>query len=270
MTASKVAIVTGGGSGVGRAAALALLRDGWSVVVAGRRPEPLQAVIEESQAGSRGLGVPTDVADPASVKALFDAAVKAFGRVDLLFNNAGVNAPGIPLEELTIEQWRNVVDINLNGMFFCIQQAFKVMKDQSPKGGRIINNGSISAHAPRPNSIAYTATKHSVTGLTKAASLDGDPDAVRRPGLTCANRSAIRGCQGGHWSAAWPCQNTARVAASQASSPCANRAPIMPANTSPVPAEASRALPLGLIPGIRWVMAMTVPEPFNTTTAPKR
>jgi len=117
--------------------------------------------------------MPTDVADPASVKALFDAAVKTFGRVDLLFNNAGVNAPGIPLEELSIEQWRNVVDINLNGMFFCIQQAFRVMKDQSPKGGRIINNGSISAHAPRPNSIAYTATKHSVTGLTKAASLDG-------------------------------------------------------------------------------------------------
>ncbi|NBO90158.1 MAG: SDR family oxidoreductase, partial [Betaproteobacteria bacterium] len=132
-----------------------------------------QAVIEESKAGSRGLGVPTDVADPASVKALFDATVKTFGRVDLLFNNAGVNAPGIPLEELSIEQWRNVVDINLNGMFFCIQQAFRVMKDQSPKGGRIINNGSISAHAPRPNSIAYTATKHSVTGLTKAASLDG-------------------------------------------------------------------------------------------------
>jgi NAD(P)-dependent dehydrogenase (short-subunit alcohol dehydrogenase family) len=173
MTTSKVAIVTGGGSGVGRAAALALLRDGWNVVIAGRRPEPLQAVIEESKAGSRGLGVPTDVADPASVKALFDAAVKTFSRVDLLFNNAGVNAPGIPLEELSIEQWRNVVDINLNGMFFCIQQAFRVMKDQSPKGGRIINNGSISAHAPRPNSIAYTATKHSVTGLTKAASLDG-------------------------------------------------------------------------------------------------
>ena len=173
MTTSKVAIVTGGGSGVGRAAALALLRDGWNVVIAGRRPEPLQAVIEESKAGSRGLGMPTDVADPASVKALFDAAVKTFGRVDLLFNNAGVNAPGIPLEELSIEQWRNVVDINLNGMFFCIQQAFRVMKDQSPKGGRIINNGSISAHAPRPNSIAYPATKHSVTGLTKAASLDG-------------------------------------------------------------------------------------------------
>ncbi len=173
MTTSKVAIVTGGGSGVGRATALALLRDGWNVVIAGRRPEPLQAVIEESKAGSRGLGVPTDVADPASVKALFDAAVKTFGRVDLLFNNAGVNAPGIPLEELSIEQWRNVVDINLNGMFFCIQQAFRVMKDQSPRGGRIINNGAISAHAPRPNSIAYTATKHSVTGLTKAASLDG-------------------------------------------------------------------------------------------------
>lgn len=173
MTTAKVAIVTGGGSGVGRAAALALLRDGWNVVLAGRRPEPLQAVIEESQAGSRGLGVPTDVSDPASVKALFDAAVKAFGRVDLLFNNAGVNAPGIPLEELSIEQWRNVVDINLNGMFYCIQQAFRVMKDQSPKGGRIINNGSISAHAPRPNSIAYTATKHAVSGLTKAASLDG-------------------------------------------------------------------------------------------------
>jgi NAD(P)-dependent dehydrogenase (short-subunit alcohol dehydrogenase family) len=173
MTTNKVAIVTGGGSGVGRAAALALLRDGWNVVLAGRRPEPLQAVIEESQAGSRGLGVPTDVSDPASVKALFDAAVKAFGRVDLLFNNAGVNAPGIALEELSIEQWRNVVDINLNGMFYCIQQAFRVMKDQDPQGGRIINNGSISAHAPRPNSIAYTATKHAVTGLTKAASLDG-------------------------------------------------------------------------------------------------
>jgi NAD(P)-dependent dehydrogenase (short-subunit alcohol dehydrogenase family) len=173
MTTAKVAIVTGGGSGVGRAAALALLRDGWNVVLAGRRPEPLQAVIDESQAGVRALGVPTDVSNPASVKALFDTAVKAFGRVDLLFNNAGVNAPGIPLEELSIEQWRNVVDINLNGMFYCIQQAFRVMKDQSPKGGRIINNGSISAHAPRPNSIAYTATKHAVSGLTKAASLDG-------------------------------------------------------------------------------------------------
>lgn len=173
MSTSKVAIVTGGGSGVGRAAALALLKDGWQVVLAGRRPEPLKAVLAEAGAGARGLGVPTNVADPVSVKALFDETVKAFGRVDLLFNNAGVGAPAVPLEELPLEQWKNVVDINLNGMFYCIQQAFRVMKDQNPKGGRIINNGSISAHAPRPNSIAYTATKHSVSGLTKAASLDG-------------------------------------------------------------------------------------------------
>lgn len=173
MSTSKVAIVTGGGSGVGRAAALALLKDGWQVVLAGRRPEPLKAVLAEAGAGAHGLGVPTNVADPVSVKALFDETVKAFGRVDLLFNNAGVGAPAVPLEELPLEQWKNVVDINLNGMFYCIQQAFRVMKDQNPKGGRIINNGSISAHAPRPNSIAYTATKHSVSGLTKAASLDG-------------------------------------------------------------------------------------------------
>jgi NAD(P)-dependent dehydrogenase (short-subunit alcohol dehydrogenase family) len=173
MSTSKVAIVTGGGSGVGRAAALALLKDGWQVVLAGRRPEPLQAVLAEAGAGTRGLGVPTNVADPVSVKALFDETVKTFGRIDLLFNNAGVGAPAVPLEELPLEQWKNVVDINLNGMFYCIQQAFRVMKDQNPKGGRIINNGSISAHAPRPNSIAYTATKHSVSGLTKAASLDG-------------------------------------------------------------------------------------------------
>jgi NAD(P)-dependent dehydrogenase (short-subunit alcohol dehydrogenase family) len=173
MSASKVAIVTGGGSGVGRAAALALLKDGWQVVLAGRRPEPLQAVLAEAGAGARGLGIPTNVADPASVKALFDETVKVFGRVDLLFNNAGVGAPAVPLEDLPLEQWKNVVDINLNGMFYCIQQAFRVMKSQSPQGGRIINNGSISAHAPRPNSIAYTATKHSVSGLTKAASLDG-------------------------------------------------------------------------------------------------
>ncbi|WP_423837576.1 SDR family oxidoreductase [Variovorax terrae] len=170
---NKVAVVTGAGSGVGKAAALALLNDGWRVVLAGRRPEPLQQVITESGAGAAALAVPTDVADPASVRALFDAAVQAFGRVDLLFNNAGVGAPGVPLDELSIEQWKSVVDINLNGMFYCIQQAFRVMKAQSPKGGRIINNGSISAHAPRPFSIAYTATKHAVTGLTKTASLDG-------------------------------------------------------------------------------------------------
>ena len=170
---SKVAIVTGAGSGVGKAAALALLADGYNVVLAGRRVEPLQEVIAQSGAGARGLAVSTDVSDPDSVQALFAAAVKAFGRVDVLFNNAGVNAPGIPLEDLTLAQWKNVVDINLTGMFLCIQQAFKTMKTQTPRGGRIINNGSISATTPRPNSIAYTSTKHAVKGLTKCASLDG-------------------------------------------------------------------------------------------------
>jgi NAD(P)-dependent dehydrogenase (short-subunit alcohol dehydrogenase family) len=170
---SKVAIVTGAGSGVGKAAALALMAAGYRVVLAGRRPEPLQAVMALGQAPAYVRVVPTDVSDPASVKALFDATVEAFGRVDVLFNNAGVSAPAVPLEELTLAQWKNVVDINLTGMFLCIQQAFRVMKTQTPRGGRIINNGSISATAPRPNSIAYTATKHGVTGLTKAASLDG-------------------------------------------------------------------------------------------------
>ncbi len=170
---SKIAIVTGAGTGVGKAAALALLRDGYRVALAGRRLEPLNAVAQESGAAGRALVVPTDVAEPESVRALFDATVAAFGRIDVLFNNAGVNAPGIPLEDLTLQQWRNVVDINLTGMFLCIQQAFRVMKSQSPRGGRIINNGSISAHAPRPHSIAYTATKHGVMGLTKTASLDG-------------------------------------------------------------------------------------------------
>ena len=177
MTASnaqgKVAIVTGAGSGVGKAAAMALLADGYNVVLAGRRIEPLEAVIAESGAGKRGLAVSTDVSNVESVQALFAAAVKAFGRVDVLFNNAGVNAPGIPLEDLTLEQWKNVVDINFTGMFLCIQQAFKIMKAQTPRGGRIINNGSISATTPRPNSIAYTSTKHAVQGLTKSASLDG-------------------------------------------------------------------------------------------------
>lgn len=170
---SKVAIVTGGGSGIGRAAALALLRDGWSVVLAGRREQPLSDVAAESAAGERVLAVPTNVADPESVQALFERTVAAFGRVDLLFNNAGVGAQAVPLEDLSIEQWKNVVDINLNGMFYCIQSAFRAMKSQTPQGGRIINNGSISAHTPRPNSIAYTATKHAVMGLTKTASLDG-------------------------------------------------------------------------------------------------
>ena len=172
-TAEKVAIVTGAGTGIGKAAALALLADGYRVALAGRRSEPLQEVAALSVAPQRALVVPTDVAQPESVRALFDAVVQQWGRVDVLFNNAGVNAPGVPLEDLTVADWKNVVDINLTGMFLCIQQAFRVMKLQSPRGGRIINNGSISAHAPRPNSIAYTATKHGVMGLTKTAALDG-------------------------------------------------------------------------------------------------
>ncbi len=170
---SKVAIVTGAGTGVGKSAALALLKDGYSVALAGRRKEPLEQVAQESGAGARALVVPTDVTDPESVRALFAKTRQTFGRLDVLFNNAGVNAPGIPLEELTFEQWKNVVDINLTGSFLCTQEAFKLMKDQSPRGGRIINNGSISAHAPRPNSAPYTATKHAITGLTKSTSLDG-------------------------------------------------------------------------------------------------
>ena len=171
---NKVAIITGAGSGVGKATALAFLKDGYRVVLAGRRAEPLNDVIKEAGAtAANALAVPANVADQVSVQALFAATVKAFGRVDVLFNNAGVNAPGIPLEDLTLEQWKNVVDINLTGMFLCIQQAFKTMKAQTPRGGRIINNGSISAHTPRPNSAPYTATKHAVTGLTKVVALDG-------------------------------------------------------------------------------------------------
>jgi len=170
-TAGQVAIVTGGGTGIGRAAAESLLGAGWRVVVAGRRPEPLQEVVK--LAPERALAVPTDMTDPDAVRALFDRTVKAFGRLDLLFNNAGRGLPANPLEDMSVEDWKSVVDTNLNGMFYGIQNAFRVMKSQNPKGGRIINNGSISAHAPRPHSIAYTATKHAVSGLTKAASLDG-------------------------------------------------------------------------------------------------
>jgi len=169
---SKIAIVTGAGSGVGKASSMALMNAGYRVALVGRRQELLEEVLKASPKG-QAIAVPTDVSNPVTVKALFDKVVKEWGRVDLLFNNAGVGAPGVPLEELTVEQWTNVVNINLNGMFYCIQQAFRVMKHQDPIGGRIINNGSISAHAPRPNSIAYTATKHAVTGLTKTASLDG-------------------------------------------------------------------------------------------------
>jgi NADP-dependent 3-hydroxy acid dehydrogenase YdfG len=171
-TEGRVAIVTGGGSGIGKAAALALLGAGWRVAVAGRRRDALEEAIAESGAGERGLAVATDVTDPASVEALFGATTQKWGRVDLLFNNAGISV-GAPIEDLAIADWKRVVDTNLNGMFYCLQQAFRVMKAQRPMGGRIINNGSISAHAPRPNSIAYTATKHAVSGLTKTASLDG-------------------------------------------------------------------------------------------------
>ena len=170
----KVAIVTGAGSGIGRASAIALLKAGWSVGLAGRREDALkETLVKAGDVGKNGLAVPTDVADAVSVKALFDATKAKFGRVDMVFNNAGMNAPGIPLEELTVEQWKAVVDVNLTGSFLCLAEAFRVMKDQSPRGGRIINNGSISAHAPRPNSIPYTATKHAVSGLTKSGSLDG-------------------------------------------------------------------------------------------------
>jgi len=173
-TQDKIAIVTGAGSGIGKAVALALLREGYRVALAGRRKEPLDQVVVEAGAGpGSALAVPTDVSDPASVRALFARTKEVFGRLDLLFNNAGVGAPGVNLEELSVEQWKSVVDINLTGVFFCIQEAFRLMKDQDPRGGRIINNGSISAHAPRPNSAPYTATKHAITGLTKSASLDG-------------------------------------------------------------------------------------------------
>jgi NAD(P)-dependent dehydrogenase (short-subunit alcohol dehydrogenase family) len=170
---SKVAIITGAGSGIGKAAALAFLKDGWRVALAGRRKDALEQTAKESGAGERALCLPTDVAKQDSVKALFAAVRGKWGRVDCLFNNAGVNAPGTSLEELSLDKWQNVVDINLTGMFLCMQEAFKVMKDQAPRGGHIINNGSISAHAPRPGSVAYTATKHAVTGLTKTGALDG-------------------------------------------------------------------------------------------------
>ena len=172
--AVKVAVVTGGGTGVGRAAALALAGEGFAVVVSGRRPEPLKEVASEiGSAGGRAIVVPADVTDPESIRALFTRAVEVFGRLDLLFNNAGMGAPAIPLEDLSVEQWRTVVDTNLTGSFLCTQEAFRIMKSQSPRGGRIINNGSISAHTPRPFSSPYTSTKHAITGLTKSTALDG-------------------------------------------------------------------------------------------------
>lgn len=169
----KVAIVTGAGSGIGKATALALLDAGYRVALAGRRADLLHEAAAESGAGGRTLAVPTDVTLPDSVDGLFAATLEAFGRLDLLFNNAGTNVPGVPFEDLTYDEWSRVVAVNLTGMFLCAQAAFRAMKEQDPRGGRIINNGSISAHAPRPDSAPYTATKHAITGLTKSISLDG-------------------------------------------------------------------------------------------------
>ena len=180
-TPSKVAIVTGAGTGIGKAVAIGLLEDGYAVVLAGRRAALLEQAVEDAGAnGERALAVPTDVSDPAAVRALFAATRDRFGRLDVLFNNAGIATRAVPLEELTVEQWRSVVDVNLTGAFLCTQQAFLLMKDQQPQGGRIINNGSISAYAPRPHSAPYTATKHAITGLTKSSSLDG-----RRYNIAC-------------------------------------------------------------------------------------
>ncbi len=172
-TSNKVAIVTGAGSGIGKATACALLNAGYCVGLAGRRAELLAQTAAESGAGSRALPLPTDVSKSDSVNALFSKTRDTYGRIDVLFNNAGANAPGILFEDLTYEKWQSVVDVNLTGMFLCAQAAYRMMKEQSPRGGRIINNGSISAHAPRPDSAPYTATKHAVTGLTKSISLDG-------------------------------------------------------------------------------------------------
>ncbi len=169
----KVAIITGAGTGIGNRTALALLEEGYSVALAGRRVEALEATAEAGSAASRTLVVPTDVGDPAAVQALFAKTMERFGRLDLLFNNAGTSAPPVPLEDLTFEQWKSVVDVNLTGAFLCTQEAFRIMKTQDPMGGRIINNGSISAYVPRPNSAPYTATKHAIAGLTKSTSLDG-------------------------------------------------------------------------------------------------
>ena len=178
----KVALVTGAGTGIGKAVALALMKDGYDVVLAGRRQDKLEETANEGKStGAKSLVVPTDVSDAASIKALFAKTKATFGRLDVLFNNAGIGAPAVPLEELPLETWRKVVDTNLTGMFLCTQEAIKIMKGQSPRGGRIINNGSISAHTPRPRSAAYTATKHAVSGLTKSTSLD-----CRAYDITCS------------------------------------------------------------------------------------
>jgi NAD(P)-dependent dehydrogenase (short-subunit alcohol dehydrogenase family) len=174
MSVAKVAVVTGGGTGIGRAVALALAREGFAVVIGGRRRQPLDQVAAEAESEKREVvSVEVDVRDPTSVRAMFARVKDLFGRVDLLFNNAGTNARAVPLEELTYEQWLTVIETNLTGAFLCTQEAFRMMKEQQPRGGRIINNGSISAHVPRPHSVAYTASKHAITGLTKSTSLEG-------------------------------------------------------------------------------------------------
>ena len=170
---TKIALVTGAGTGIGKAVALALMREGYAVTLAGRRQDKLDETAAAGAAiGARSLTVATDVSDPASVKAVFARTRETFGRLDMLFNNAGIGAPAMPLEELPLETWKKVVDINLTGLFLCTQEAIRIMKAQAPRGGRIINNGSISAHTPRPHAVAYTATKHAVTGLTKQTALD--------------------------------------------------------------------------------------------------
>jgi NAD(P)-dependent dehydrogenase (short-subunit alcohol dehydrogenase family) len=177
----KVALVTGAGTGIGKAVALALMKDGYATVLAGRRQDKLEETANEGKAtGAKSLVVPTDVSDPAAIKALFAKTKETFGRLDVLFNNAGIGAPAVPFEDLPYDTWKKVVDTNLTGMFLCTQEAIKIMKAQDPRGGRIINNGSISAHTPRPRSVAYTATKHAVTGLTKSTSLD-----CRNYNITC-------------------------------------------------------------------------------------
>ena len=177
----KISIVTGAGTGVGKSASLALADEGWTIVLAGRRKDPIEAVANEIKSqGGNALAIVTDTSDTKSVKGLFEETKQAFGRLDLLFNNAGTNAPGVSLEDLSFEQWTNVVNVNLTGVFLCTQEAFRLMKAQTPMGGRIINNGSISAHVPRPGSAPYTATKHGVTGLTRSTSLDG-----RKYGIAC-------------------------------------------------------------------------------------
>jgi NAD(P)-dependent dehydrogenase (short-subunit alcohol dehydrogenase family) len=183
----KVALVTGAGTGIGKSASLALLKDGYCVGLVGRRRELLEKTADDSGARDRALVLASDITNPANVKDVFARLKAKWGRLDVLFNNAGMGLPAVPMEDLTVEQWRSVVDINLNAMFWCTQEAIRIMKAQNPKGGRIINNGSISAHAPRPYSVAYTATKHAVTGLTKCISLDGRKDDIAASQIDVGN-----------------------------------------------------------------------------------